>query len=94
MTILLQKLDAMTFVYTGVSQMNSLISETLSQNQICIYMSHIIEVMTIFVTFLPILAKIWLPWQPLDHCNQKCFLWIGRFLSATFHEICTQDVDW
>ena len=29
--------------------------------------------------FLPIFAKTWLPWQrPLDHCNQKCVLWIGR----------------
>ena len=29
--------------------------------------------------FWPILAKIWLPWQrPLDPCNQKCLLWIGR----------------
>jgi len=28
---------------------------------------------------LPILAKIWLPWQrPLDPSNQKCLLWIGR----------------
>jgi len=27
---------------------------------------------------LPILAKIWLPWQrPLDPCNQKYLLWIG-----------------
>jgi len=33
--------------------------------------------MAIFVIFLLILAKIWLPWQrPLDHCNQKCLLWI------------------
>ena len=32
-----------------------------------------------FVIFLPILAKNWLPWQcPLDHCNQKCLLRIGR----------------
>jgi len=31
------------------------------------------------VIFLPILAKAWLPWQrPLDPCNQKCLLWIGR----------------
>jgi len=31
------------------------------------------------VIFLPILAKDWLPWQrPLDLCNQKCLLWIGR----------------
>ena len=35
--------------------------------------------MAIFVRFLPILAKIWLPWQrPLDPCNQKCLLQIGR----------------
>jgi len=32
-----------------------------------------------FCDFLPILAKIWLPWQrPLDSCNQKCLIWIGR----------------
>jgi len=32
-----------------------------------------------FVIFLPILAKNWLPWQcPLDTCNKKCLLWIGR----------------
>ena len=32
-----------------------------------------------FVIFLPILAKIWLPWQrPLDPSYQKCFLWISR----------------
>ena len=32
-----------------------------------------------FVIFVPILAKNWLPWQcPLDPCNQKCLLWIGR----------------
>ena len=49
-----------------------------------------IEVMAIFVIFglfwpkfgchgKPILAKIWLPWQrPLDPCNQKCLLRIGR----------------
>ena len=35
--------------------------------------------MAIFVIFWPILAKIWLPWQrPLDPCNQKCLLRIGR----------------
>jgi len=33
----------------------------------------------IFVIFWPILAKIWLPWQrPLDPCNQKYLIWIGR----------------
>ena len=32
-----------------------------------------------FVIFLHILAKTWLPWKrPLDPCNQKCLLWIGR----------------
>jgi len=32
-----------------------------------------------FVDFWPILAKTWLPWQrPLDPCNQRCLLWIGR----------------
>ena len=37
------------------------------------------EVIAIFVIFWPILAKIWLPWQrPLDPCNQKCLLRIGR----------------
>jgi len=36
------------------------------------------EVLAIFVIFLPILAKIWLPWQrPLDPCNQKCLYWIS-----------------
>jgi len=42
-------------------------------------MLHTTEVMAIFLKFLPILAIIWLPWQrPLDPCNQKCLLWIGR----------------
>jgi len=42
-------------------------------------MLHTTEVMAIFVIFLPILAKIWLPWQrPLDPWNQKCLLWIGQ----------------
>jgi len=42
-------------------------------------MLHTTEVMAIFVKFWPILAKIWFPWQrPLDPCNQKCLLWIGR----------------
>jgi len=64
---------------TGESQMNSLLSQTLSQNQTlhgyvaynCSY-GH-------FCDFWPILAKIWLPWQrPLHPCNQKCLLWIDR----------------
>jgi len=42
-------------------------------------MSHRTEDMTSFMIFLPILAKICLPWQRLLHpCNQKCLLWIGR----------------
>jgi len=40
---------------------------------------HTTEVAAIFVIFLPILAKHWLPWQrPLDPCNHKCLLWIDR----------------
>ena len=32
-----------------------------------------------FVIFLPFLDKNWMPWQcPLDPCNQKCLLHIGR----------------
>jgi len=42
-------------------------------------MSLTTEVMAIFVILWPILATIWLPWQrPLDSCNKKCLLWIGR----------------
>ena len=42
-------------------------------------MSLTTEVMAIFVIFWLILAKYWLPWQrPLDPCNQKCLLRIGR----------------
>ena len=44
-----------------------------------ITISHTAEVLVILLRFLPILAKIWLPWQrSLDPCNQKCLLWIGR----------------
>jgi len=42
-------------------------------------MLHTTKVMAIFVIFLPILATNWFPWRhPLDPCNQKCLLWIGR----------------
>ena len=81
--ILVPKLVAMVtplcLLCTWVSQMNSPMAQTLSQNQTlhgyvaynCSY-GH-------FCDFWPISAKIWLPWQrPLDPCNQKCFLWIGR----------------
>jgi len=47
--------------------------------KLCIDALHTTEVMAIFAIFWLILAKIWLPWQrPLDPCNQKCLLWIGR----------------
>jgi len=46
------------------------------KTKLCMDMLHTTEVMAIFVIFL---AKIWLPWQrPLDPCNQKCLLRIGR----------------
>jgi len=46
---------------------------------LCMDMLHTTEVMAIFCYFWPILAKMWLPWQrPIDPCNQKCLLWIGR----------------
>ena len=49
------------------------------QNKLCMDMSLTTEVMAIFVIFWLILAKYWLPWQrPLDPCNQKCLLRIGR----------------
>jgi len=41
-------------------------------------MLHTTEVGAIVEIFMPILTKIWLPWQrPLDTCKQKCLLWIG-----------------
>jgi len=58
--------------------MNSPMAQTLSQTKLCMHMLHTTEVMSIFLTFWPILDKIWLPWQRrLDPCNQKCLLWIG-----------------
>jgi len=51
----------------------------ISNTKLCMDVSLTTEVMAMFLIFLPIWAKIWLPWQrPLDHCNQKCLLWIGR----------------
>jgi len=41
-------------------------------------MLHTTEVVAIFLIFLLILAKLWLPWQrPLDPFKQKCLLWIA-----------------
>ena len=49
------------------------------KTKLCMDVSLTAEVMAIFVTFWPILAKIWLPWQrPLYPCNHKCLIWIGR----------------
>jgi len=64
---------------TGVSQMNSTIAQTLSQNQTLHgYVAYNWSYGQ-FCDFWPILAKIWLPWQrPLNPCNQKCLLWIGQ----------------
>jgi len=62
---------------TGVSQTNSLMVHPYLKTKLCMDMLHTTELMAIFVIFLTILAKIWLPWQrSLDHCNQKHFLWI------------------
>ena len=59
-------------LYTGVSQMKSLIVPPYLKTKLCMAMLHTTEVLAIFVIFcLYILAKIWLPWQrPLDPCNQ------------------------
>ena len=65
---------------TGASQMNSLMAQTLSQNQTLhgyfaynLSYGHFCDFFGLFLT------KIWLPCQrPLDPCNQKCLLWIGR----------------
>jgi len=59
--------------------MKSTMAQTYLKTKLCMDMLHTTEVMAIFVIFLPILAKLWLPWQrPLDHCNQKCLLRIDR----------------
>ena len=60
----------------AVSQMNSPIAQTLSQNQsVHGYVAYNWR----YGHFWPILAKIWLPWQgPLDHCSHRCLLWIAR----------------
>ena len=81
--ILVPKLVAMVTplcpLCTGVSQMNSTIAQTYLKTELCMDMLHTSEVMAIVVFFLPIFAKIWLPWQRLlDPCNQKCLLRIGR----------------
>ena len=81
--ILVPKLVAMVTplcpLCTGVSKMNSPMAQTYLRTKLCMDMSLTTEVMAIFVIFWPILAQIWLPWQrPLDPCNQKCLLRIGR----------------
>jgi len=48
------------------------------KTKICMDVSLTTEVMAISLFIWPILAIIWLPWQrSLDHCNQKCLLWMG-----------------
>jgi len=72
---------------TRVSQMNSLIAQTLSQNQIL--HGYVIYNWSYghFVTFLPILAKTWLPWQrPLDPCNWLQILIMYVFFGLVDHE--------
>ena len=65
-------------LYTGVSQMNSLIVQPYLKTKLCMDMLHTTEVIAIFVIFWPTLAKNWLPWQrALDPCSQKCLLWIA-----------------
>jgi len=52
--------------------MNSLIAEIVSQNQTLHWYITYNWSYSEFVRFLPILAKMLLPWQhPLDTCNQK-----------------------
>ena len=64
---------------TGVSHINSLIAQTLCQNQTHHEYDAYNWSCGHFVIHLLILAKNWLPWQrPLDPCNQKCLLWIAR----------------
>ena len=47
--------------------MKSTMAQTYLKTKLCMDMLHTTEVMAIFVIFLPILAKLWLPWQrPLD----------------------------
>jgi len=82
-TILVPKLVAMVTplcpLCTGVSQMNSLIAQALSQNQSLHGYDAYNQSCGHFVIFLPLLAKNCLPWQyPLDLCNQKCLIWTGR----------------
>ena len=53
---------------TGVSQMNSLISQTLSQNQ----------TLHGYVAYNWSYGNFCDFWPILDPCNQKCLLWIDR----------------
>jgi len=67
-------------LYMGVSWMNSLIAETLSENQTLHWYVTYNRSYGHFcaVRFLPILAKIWLPWQrPLHTDSQECLLWLA-----------------
>jgi len=49
---------------TKESQINSLIAQKpYPKTKLCMDMLHTSEFVAIFVIFLPILAKIWFPWQ-------------------------------
>jgi len=62
----------------GVSHINSLMAQTLWQNQTLHGYGAYNWSCGDFVIYLLILAKNWLPWQrPLDRCNQKYLLWIA-----------------
>ena len=81
--ILVPKLVAMVTpccpLCTGVSQMNSSMAQTLSQNQTLYGYVAYKWSYGHFCDFWAFLAKIWLPWQrPLDPCNHKCLPRIGR----------------
>ena len=71
--------NALCPLCTGVSYMNSPIAQTPSENQTMHWCVAYNWSYDNFCDCWLILAKIWLTWQrPLDRCNQKCLLWIGR----------------
>jgi len=77
-----QKLAVISYHIVVVSHRNAFIDILVQKLVVMVTsldISYTTEVMGVFVIFLPILVKIWLPRQrPLDPCNQKCLLWIGR----------------
>jgi len=48
------------------------------KTKFCMHTTEVVAILWYFGLFWPKFG-IWLPWQrPLDPCNKKCFLWIGR----------------